>query len=122
MTIQTHESYIQEVRAIALRYAEHVRDNPQLQLAGIPALSDEAIMNLYRITLIAAAGDPPVVIEYPWPERFGAEYHAELVLAQSDVFTSATIEDMGRAPLTRWERAISGLDRRACDKLVRGLS
>jgi hypothetical protein len=55
-TRQTHESYIQQVRRIALSYAAHVRDNPQLQLSGTPALADQQLEDIAHCKLIYGRG------------------------------------------------------------------
>lgn len=53
---QTHESYIHAVRDIALNYAVHVRQHPQMQIAGIPALSDEQITAIEHAKLVYGRG------------------------------------------------------------------
>jgi hypothetical protein len=53
---QTHETYIHAVRDIALRYAIGIRDNPQAQLAGIPALTDAQLEDVAHAKLVYGRG------------------------------------------------------------------
>lgn len=54
---QTHESYIHAVREIALNYAVHVRNNPQLQIRDhVPTLTDEQIADIEHAKLVYGRG------------------------------------------------------------------
>lgn len=55
-TMMTHERYISAVREIAVSYSKMVRDNPRMQLSGIPALSDEQIENVEHAKLVYGRG------------------------------------------------------------------
>lgn len=53
---QTHESYINAVRDIVVRYATHVRATAALQRAGVPTLTDEQLTDIEHAKLVYGRG------------------------------------------------------------------